>query len=117
MILESPGNHTLPVNSTAVFTCTATGFLFWQFSHPFDTNRQNINILFNATANLLCSQNKVCINGTLDNSPGVTTSQLLVAATSDNSGSKIRCLTALDEAFVPSNTSDPAFLKVYGKQA
>ena len=114
-ILESPGNQTLPVNSTAVFTCTAAGFLFWRFSHPFDTTLQNIPIVLEATEILLCSRNKVCINGTIDESPDVTISQLLITATRDNNGSKIQCSTANEPSTIPSESSDPVFLTVYGK--
>ena len=103
--MEAPTDQTVPVNSTAMFSCRVTGFLVWEVDgREITADRQNA----------FCSDRGVCVNVTLDNSPDETDSLLLVAAIEENNGSMIRCLASETVTSAPEE-SDVVFLKIFGK--
>ena len=105
LILDPPVDQTVPVNSTAVFSCRVTGFLVWEI----DTLE-----ISDSRRNAFCSDRGVCVNGTLDNSPDETESVLLVAANELNNNSTIRCL-ASETIVSPAEASEAAVLTTFGK--
>ena len=104
LILNPPVDQTVPVNSTAVFSCRVNGFLVWEIDKR-DIGSDN--------APNLCSIRGVCVNGTLDDSPDETESVLLVAA-NENNGSRIRCL-AFETIISLVEASKVAALITFGK--
>ena len=105
LILNPPVDQTVPINSTAVFSCRVTGFLVWVI----DATQIRSDIARDA----FCSGRGVCVNGTLDNSPDETESVLLVAA-NENNGSEIRCI-ASETITSASEESEVAVLITFGK--
>ena len=101
-------NQTVPINSTAVFSCRVTGFLVWVIN--------TTQIRNDVQRDAFCSDHGVCVNGvngTLDISPDVTESVLLVAA-NENNGSNITCL-ASETITSASEESKVVVLKTFGK--
>ena len=105
LILDPPVDQTVPVNSTAVFSCRVKGFLVWEI----DTLE-----ISDSRRDAFCIDRGVCVNGTLDSSPDETESVLLVAANELNNGSTIRCL-ASETIVSPSEASEAAVLTTFGK--
>ena len=99
-------DQTVPINSTAVFSCRVTGFLVWEIDE--------VQIRSDTARAAFCSGRGVCVNGTLDDSPDETESVLLVAANDLNNGSTIRCL-ASESITSPSEGSEAAVLITFGK--
>ena len=105
LILEAPTDQTVPVNSTAMFSCRVTGFLVWRFNGLEITSMRQDGF---------CSTRGVCVNGTLDDSPDETESLLLVAAIEENNNSTIQCLASETDISTPEE-SDIVILKIFGK--
>ena len=95
-------DQTIPVNSTAVFSCRVTGFLVWEM---------DMVQIRSETRGAFCRDRGVCVNGTLDNLPDETESVLLVDANELNNGSMITCLASVTSA----EASEAAVIITFGK--
>ena len=75
--METPRNQTVPVNSTARFTCRPAGLVVWQIYNTQLSSDEIINLFQPMQIRVV----------------GENGSVLLVNATVDNNGTRIQCLT------------------------